>query len=185
MASPLANAIQFFKDFGLFDVVLPFLLVFTIVFAILEKTKILGVEDGKPKKNLDSMVAFVIGLLVVATNKIVNALNAALPNVVLLIVVSVSFLLLIGMFWKSDEMDFMTKHKTLYQGFVIFFLIAVILIFSGSIEKEGGVSWLSYFYDYVMKNWGGSVVSSFIMLLVIIFAVYFVASGGKKTESGG
>ena len=44
MASTLQNAIEFFKAFGLFDIVLPFLLVFTIIYAILEKTRILGHE---------------------------------------------------------------------------------------------------------------------------------------------
>ena len=70
MASTLNNAIQFFRDFGLFDVVLPFLLVFTIMFAILEKTKILGTEDKEghvSKKNLNSMVSFVVAMLVVTT----------------------------------------------------------------------------------------------------------------------
>ncbi len=185
MASPLENAIIFLRDFGLFDIVLPFLLVFTIVFAILEKTKILGEEDGKPKKNLNSMVAFVVGLLVVATNKIVNALTQALPNVILLVIISISFLLLIGVFWKTGEMDFRTEHKGLYGVFVAFFLIAIILIFLGSIEKGvSGESWLKFFYDYVALNWGGSVVSSFIFLLVVIFAIYFVTKGGHSKAGG-
>ena len=93
MASPLQNAIEFFKNFGLFDVVLPFLLVFTIVFAILEKSRILGLEHNLPKKNLNSMVAFVLALLVVATNRVVTALNLALPNIILMLVIVVSFLL--------------------------------------------------------------------------------------------
>jgi len=52
MTSPLVNAIEFLKEFCFFDVVLPFLLVFSITFAVLEKTRILGVEsDGKTPKN--------------------------------------------------------------------------------------------------------------------------------------
>src|SRR3990167_8357987 len=104
MVSPLQNAIQFFKEFGLFDVVLPFLLVFAIIFAILEKTMVLGSEgkgdSAKPKKNLNAMVAFVVAMLVVATNKIVTAINEALPNIVLIIVAFVAFLLMIGVFMK-------------------------------------------------------------------------------------
>ncbi|MBW2999610.1 hypothetical protein KY339_02955, partial [Candidatus Woesearchaeota archaeon] len=38
------GALDFFAEIGVYDVVLPFLLVFTIVFAVLEKTRILGVE---------------------------------------------------------------------------------------------------------------------------------------------
>ena len=45
MVSPFREVIQFFDGIGLFDVVLPFLLVFTIVFAIFEKTKVLGTEE--------------------------------------------------------------------------------------------------------------------------------------------
>ena len=40
MVTPLGRAVEFFRDFGLFDIVLPFLLVFAIVFAVLEKTRI-------------------------------------------------------------------------------------------------------------------------------------------------
>ncbi len=39
------SAISFLNDIGLYDVVLPFLLVFTLVFAILEKTKLLGMSE--------------------------------------------------------------------------------------------------------------------------------------------
>ena len=63
-ASTLRGVLGFFVDIGIYDVVLPFLLVFTIVFAIFDKTKVLGTEviDGHkyPKKNLNAIVAFVI-----------------------------------------------------------------------------------------------------------------------------
>ena len=36
------GVLSFLERFGFYDIVLPFLLVFTIVFAVLEKTKILG-----------------------------------------------------------------------------------------------------------------------------------------------
>ena len=176
--SPLANAIQFFQNFGLFDVVLPFLLVFTMVFAILEKTMILGKEGTKdtpkPKKNLNSMVSFVIALLVVASNKVVTALQVALPNIVLLMVVSISFLMLIGTFATTGEFDLSSKHKGYYAAFVAFMLAGVILIFLYAIKLDSGESWLEYAYNYLMNSWGGSIVSSFILLAVIIGAIIFI-----------
>ena len=39
------SVIVFFQDLGMYDVVLPFLLVFAIVYAILEKTKVFGTEE--------------------------------------------------------------------------------------------------------------------------------------------
>ncbi|MDP2908831.1 MAG: hypothetical protein Q8N77_03415, partial [Nanoarchaeota archaeon] len=80
--SPLAGAIEFLNEFGFYDVVLPFLLVFTLVFAILEKTKIFGVEEKKPKKNINAMIAFVIALFFVATTELVAGTREMLPNVV-------------------------------------------------------------------------------------------------------
>lgn len=189
MTSPLQNAIQFFRDFGLFDVVLPFLLVFTLVFAILEKTRILGIEgDSKstiPKKNLNSMVAFVFALIVVATNKVVTAINAALPNVVLLLVVFVSFLLLISAFAKSEEMDFRNMHKGLYNFFVFASLIAIIIIFLGSITNSSGQSWLSYVWEYSMNNFEGAVVSSILFFGILIGAIIWVVRPAPTNKSGG
>lgn len=181
--SPLANAIQFFQNFGLFDVVLPFLLVFTIIFAILEKTMILGAEDKKPKKNLNSMVAFVVAMMVVASNKIVTAFQVALPNIVLLIVISVSFLMLVGTFAVSGEFDFKAKHKGYYAAIVAILFAGVILIFLHSIKLDSGDSWLEYAYNYSMANWGGSIVSSFVLLAVIIGAILYIVSS-KKEKSG-
>ena len=50
MTSAFRGAIEFFDKIGVYDVILPFLLVFTIVFAILEKTKVFGTDDIEGKK---------------------------------------------------------------------------------------------------------------------------------------
>ena len=43
--SPFSTGIQFLDRLGVYEVLLPFLLIFTLVFAILEKTRLLGVEN--------------------------------------------------------------------------------------------------------------------------------------------
>ena len=43
--SPFRTGIDFLDKLGVYEVLLPFLLIFTIVFAILEKTKVFGTED--------------------------------------------------------------------------------------------------------------------------------------------
>ncbi len=190
MVTPLGRAIEFFRDFGLFDVVLPFLLVFTIIFAILEKTRILGIVKTKegelPNKNLNAMVAFVVGLLVVATANIVRTINESLPNVVLLIVISVSFLLMIGVFLKTGELDFSDKHKKWYAVFVVIMLIAVIAIFLNSIYTKNGDSWLEVALFFIITEWTGAVFTSILFLVIIILAVWFITkskSEGKKEVS--
>ena len=41
----LVRGIQSLNELGLSDVLLPFLLIFTIMFAVLQKTKVLGKDD--------------------------------------------------------------------------------------------------------------------------------------------
>ena len=89
MATPFREVIEFFDTIGVFDVVLPFLLVFTIVFALLERTKVFGVDDidGKKytKKNLNSVAAFVIAFLVVASSELVGIITKVSSNFVVLL----------------------------------------------------------------------------------------------------
>ena len=102
--STFRGMINVLGQIGIYDVVLPFLLVFTIVFAVLEKTKILGVEKYQgevyPKKQLNAITAFVIAFLVIASTRLVSLINEALANTVILLILSVMFLLLIGSFYR-------------------------------------------------------------------------------------
>ena len=184
MASPMANSIQFLKDFGVFDVILPFLLVFSIVFAILEKTKVLGEEEGgMPKRSLNSMVAFVVALLVVAVNKIVYAINTALPNVVLLIVIVVAFLMLVGIFYKEGEFNFKEKHPLWTKFFLVILFVLIVLIFLDSIMVEDtDQSMLDKALEYIEENVRGPVITSFIFLIIAVLAIVYVVRGPKPSE---
>lgn len=189
MVSPLVGAVNFFRDFGLFDVVLPFLLIFTIVFSILEKTRILGEEKRNndvtyPKKTLNAVVAFVMAMLVVATNKIVTAINTALPNVVFLAVVIICFMMLIGAFYKEGEFFGADGKegpmKKWVYGFSVVILGLIVLIFLDSIKMDSGETWLDWVLTYITNNLSGPVITSIIFLLIMIGAIYFIMK--KPTE---
>jgi len=106
MASRAYNLEEFVKvmeSWGLRDVMLPFLLVFVIFFAILAKVRIFG--EGKKKYNL--IVALVVALLVVIPHVLdrypanfdpVDIMNEALPNISIVIVAAIAALIIIGAF---------------------------------------------------------------------------------------
>ncbi len=88
------------------DSLLPFILVFTLLFAILQKTKIIG--EGR--KNFNVIVALVISLMTVIPHIMgrypegqdpVVIINTAIPNVSVVIVAILAVLLLIGIFGKN------------------------------------------------------------------------------------
>lgn len=193
MVSPLGKAVEFLRDFGLFDVILPFLLVFTITFAVLEKTRILGTvkvhgtEETIPNKNLNSMVSFVVALLVVATANIVRAINESLPNIVLLLVASISFLILIGVFVQG-ELNFASEHRSWNRFFIIIMFIGVILIFLNAIYMTVAgqeMSVLEYIIDWIIKNWSGTVFGAIVVLIVIVAAIWMITKGSNPEKKEG
>ncbi len=102
-AYQLEEFVDIVNSWGLRDVMLPFLLVFVIMFAILAKARILG--ENKKKYNL--VIALVIASLVVIPHVLdrypanfdpVDIMNEALPNISIVIVAALAAILLIGVF---------------------------------------------------------------------------------------
>ena len=91
------------ERWGMVDVMLPFLLIFTLIFAVLEKTKILGEE----KRNLNSALALIFSLIVVIPHVTGNLpanfdpvliINSALPAVSLVVLAIISLMIMITVF---------------------------------------------------------------------------------------
>ena len=184
MASVLRGTVDFLKDFGLFDVILPFLLIFAIVFAILEKTYILGKEkDGAPKQNLNSIVALVVSLLFISANKAVNLLTNALPNIALIMVIAVSFLMMLGVFWRDGEFDFKKGEKHWYYIFSIGIFIALILVFLGAYEHSSGTNLLSYLLNSISGGIGQDTLVGIVALVAVIGVIVWVAKKPKTQEN--
>lgn len=190
--SAFRGIIEFFARLGIYDVVLPFLLVFAIIFAILEKTKLFGTESigghEYTRKNINAIVAFVVALLVVASSRLVAAINEALARVVLLMILGISFILLIGVFYHHEEKIFLEGGWRKF--FMVLMFIGLVLIFLQAVKTDQGIGWLEYGWYYLVQNfYGGIFVDSIILLIVIIFFMWFITrdSSGKKPgkESSG
>ena len=89
------------QQWGLYDSILPFFLIFVVAFAVLQKSDIL--KD----KRYNVVVSVILGLLVViphiigrypANGDVVVIMNAALPNVALVLVVLLAVFLIVGLF---------------------------------------------------------------------------------------
>ncbi len=93
MALNFVDMLKSWQDVGLYEVILPFMLIFTVSFAILQKVKVLG-----DKKEFNVIVALVIGLLFVRNQYLVGLINRFLPNVSLFMIVILMFLLVFGIF---------------------------------------------------------------------------------------
>ena len=179
MVSAFRNVITFFNDIGLYDVVLPFLLTFTIVFAILEKTKVFGTEtiDGKQysKKNLNSMASFVIAFFVIASSKLVEIITTVSSYTVILLMLSVLFLLLVGSFMKEGEGGFLTGNWNNF--FMIMMFVGIVLIFVFAL------GWWDQIWAFFQFQTGGEVTGSVILIVIIVLYIWYIVKGEPHKEN--
>ncbi|MDP7116562.1 MAG: hypothetical protein QF632_00995 [Candidatus Woesearchaeota archaeon] len=182
--SQFREVLEFFERIGVYDVLLPFLLVFTIVFAIFEKTKVLGTEKIEgvetTKKNLNAMVAFVISFMVVASSRLVQTITEVSSNMVILLFLAVFFLLLVGSFYKEGEMVALEgPWKTLFM-FIMF--IGIVAIFLWGIKTEDGEPWLEFVLEYIVDNFDSTAVGSIVLVVIIILFMWYIVREPKGSD---
>ncbi|MEM2139357.1 MAG: hypothetical protein QXM96_04365 [Candidatus Woesearchaeota archaeon] len=155
---------------GVLEVLLPFLLVFTIAFAVLQKSLILGPIEQSKKFN--SMVAMVLAFVTVMPHivgrgpDVVPIINSALPNVSLLMIASMMVLLMIGVFGPNVSV----YNTQLVPIVVLFSAIAVGYSF---IAAAGGLPMIPFLND--PDTW-----NLIVALLVFGIIVWFITKEETK-----
>lgn len=159
----------------------PFLLVFFIVFAILEKTQVLG----ESKKQINAMVAFVIALIFVASvtpKLIVGDLILYLSIALILVFV----VLLLWGFASGGDLKtggiFGADGKANWLKWVIGIVIVVgaFVVMANSAGIDFG------FLDKLFNSsWSGTFWSNvlFLVLIAVAIAVAIISSGAGGSSS--
>jgi hypothetical protein len=149
--------------------ILPFLLVFTLVFSVLEKTKILG--EGKKQFNvvvsLVLATAFVVPSITgqyAYQNDPVRILNDALPGVSLVAVAILMVLLTVGVFGKTIDVS-----KNNVGGVFLFISIAAVATIFGI--AAGWFRDVPYWLSFLTNTYNQTLIVS---LLVMGGLIYFI-----------
>lgn len=136
MVNTLGTIGTYFQTVGLLDFFLPFILVFTIVYATLAKIKILG--EGKKQFNV--IVALVLALLFVIPHIMgtyplgydpVQVMNDALPSISLVSVAAIMVLLLMGIFGTKFAAGAVPLVALIALGFVVYIFGAALNLWTG------------------------------------------------------
>ena len=161
------------ETLGAFDIVLPFLLIFTISFSVMDKINLFGTG----KKNVSLIVALVLAFFSVRNIFLTSLLQRFLPNVAMFLVIILMFLLMIGTF---------TGQTPGFGGWggaiaIIFSLIAIIMALSSDFLGQFGYEFnlppfiADLFYDYQTRA----------MVLLIGGAIIVIALATSSQNTGG
>lgn len=147
--------------------VLAFVLMFTLVFAILQKSRILG--EGK--KQVDALVSLAIALIIISVGSALDFIQQIIPFMAIVLVILLVFMLLTASFFKEGQYD-LPKSVKIGLGVIIFIAVVIaVLIFTGSWDT--------------ISNWfsSGNFNGNLILIVVIIVAVLLAYFGeGKPAE---
>jgi len=158
----MAEEVFFLQNWIFTKFALPFLLIFFIVFAILEKTKVFG-ED---QKQLNALLAFVIGLIFVSVafpKEVVG--NLILFLTVALVVVFV--VLLIWGFVSGGELKIENTGLKWAAGGLTGVVVIVALVWATGIDA-GLFNLLFY------QSWSGTFWTNVIFIAVIAGALALI-----------
>lgn len=152
------DSIKFLVKLGLYDVILPFVLVFTLSYGILDKTRVLG-----DNKNLNSVVSFVFGLIMIAFIRSNQVFGIIITFTMLFIIGVIVFFVIVKFLHKEWE----PKGWPLALGF-LFIIIILIGIF---VEK---INW-----DKILKVLG-PIIPVLVLFGLISFVLWFVLKNPAK-----
>ncbi|MFP3132053.1 MAG: hypothetical protein RXQ77_01800 [Candidatus Nanopusillus sp.] len=176
--------ITLLNNLGFFNVILPFLLVYAVMYGILSNYKILGDpfaegDKGKVTRSLISIVSAATGFFIVGSANVVLSLRTLIPYIVLFLLTVFFLILAISPFLqrqeKSGEIQLgnRTRIILLTSAIIIFTLIVIFIL---------GL------YNYVSSAITSSTFSSLqpfietIAILAIMFGIAFWAVKPEKSQ---
>ncbi|MBI4141719.1 hypothetical protein HY484_02225 [Candidatus Woesearchaeota archaeon] len=141
----------FLVKVGFVDIFLPFIIVLTIVYALLERTRVLGVEKNHPRHNLNAAVSIIVALFVVGSSHVLGITTSIIQYAGLFAVIILSVVLLLGLLG--------VQHLPENKWWNAVFFIVIMLV--------GG----SVFYS---MGWFGRGSDVFIILFFVFFLLLFI-----------
>ena len=168
---------QIFLQYPIFSrFLLPFFLVFFILYAVLEKTKLLGGENHK----INALVSFIVGLIFVTF----LSPTLVLSNLVLFLSIAIVIVLIVLMIWGflsgDAEMKIITEKGWMKITFFILVIIAVVLgvlwAFGLSLPTLG-----SDLIDFLFRqDWSNTFWTNALFAIMIAIALALVIGKAVK-----
>jgi len=177
--------IALLNNLGFFNVILPFLLVYAMMYGILSKYKILGDpfaegDKGKVARSLISIVSASTGFFIVGSANVVLSLRTLIPYIVLFLLTVFFLMLAISPFLEREEKS---GEVQIGDRTRIILLASAIIIFTLIVIFTLGL------FNYVASaaSASSSILSSlepFIETIIILAIMFGIAYWAAKPEKG-
>lgn len=173
------DAISFLIDVGAVHVLAPFILIFAIVFAILQKSQMFegGSMDDSSAKKINSVIAFVFGIFAVIAANVVDFIGHTLATAAIVIVLILCMLLVLGFILGKEYTELFKDSRVKYGILIVTLILTIGFIFTIFNIWD----WINDLFSSAstgLGDWTGLVI----MILVIIGSIYFVTKSSKDDD---
>ena len=169
LATNIDTVLSELDTIGFFRYILPLMLIFAIIFAILSKMEIL-----KDKKGINFIISISIALIAITNPVVSDFFSVLFPKLGQGISILLIAMILIGVFvplWQEKTQDGWGWGNYIFMGIGI--LIFLVATFSSLSTIGFAGSW-----------WWDRYMGAIIVLLIIVGAIIAVMTAGKS-DSGG
>ncbi len=138
----IGQAFSQWEEMGFFQYVLPFLLIFAVVFGVLQKLKVFG-DSGK---GINAIISVVVGLIAVNIEFVPRFFSEIFPQLgVGLAIMLVAVILLEFFFsWTDNEKGKGTWMRFVYMGIGAIIFLVILNNLSYDFGWSGGYWWNEY-----------------------------------------
>lgn len=162
MVFDIGTVLSQWEAFGVFDFLLPFLLIFAVVFGILTATNILGGNRG-----INLTIALVIGLLALRLEFVQVFFSDVFPRLGVGIASMLAIVILTAIFIPKEH------AKGWFVTFSILALIGGIIIVLSSFNEQLGFNSSGWWYEY-----GGLIILAILLIAAIVAIALSPYKGG-------
>jgi len=151
------------------EMILPFLLVFVLIFAILQKSKVLG--EGKAQ--IDALISLAIALILIGVPVARDVIVGIIPWLAVGVAVILVFMILYG-FAAGDLKTGETWMKIVFGILAGLFVIGTVIYVTGLWDSVSGIF-----------SGGSDLWANIVIIIIVVGAVAFAIASGKSSDSGG
>jgi hypothetical protein len=161
----LYNVLNQWEASGVFDLVLPFLLIMAVIFAILSTTNILGSNRG-----INIIIAIVIGLFALRLGFVQAFFTEVFPRLGVALAVILVGVILVGLFipqeWKA------------FKGWFIFFgVVAAVIAFITNLQAFAAL-------DFLGSQFWQEYASTIVTVIFVVAIIIGIVLSTQKSEAG-
>lgn len=182
----ILEVIAAWKEFGVFEFYLPFILMFAIFYGLLSKSKIFGDEKERRVRSLNTVIALVAALSVMVWTPLGISLTEFFSNfftqILVIFMTILAFLMITYMVVPADAIADLFKNKP--ERFILYIfpiaLVTALLVFlySGGL----GIFGIEADGDVGLPGIAAEDLITVVILVLVILAIWFIIKGEGGTK---